>query len=521
MKRFLLFFILIGIIIGIFIGISNHSKNENLDEEVNEENYDVNYIDELTMSFIQADNYNPIKNTQVHNSYILQLIYEPLFMFDAYNQIEGILAKEWMQKNENTWIVRLRDNVYWHNGEKFTATDAIYTINTIKDSSNESIYLSNLKNVLEVKYIDDENFEIILEESDPYFISKLIFPIVPKSHFENIGLNNKEISKNLIGTGPYKCIAEYDESIVLTSNEYWWKNDNIRLKTINLKKYASYSEAIKGFKSTDIDIILTNMYNWKEAFGFIGINSYKFESTEYDVLIPNSNIEIFEDNSVKKMLLYGINRDNIVNDVYGGNAIISDIPIMSNSKFAETNAEYDIEISKQILLNGGWKNEDNKWKRNGKTLKFTLLVSNEEKDKIEVAEKIKLDMKELDIDIIVKPVKKEELLNSIKKDNFELILTTFDIKNENTIMEIISKDNEKNFANYSNEKIENKIERLKGLAGNEFENEFKTICSMYKNEVPYVGLYFKTNNILANKAVKGEYKSTAYAPFRNIINFSK
>ena len=91
--------------------------------------------------------------------------------------------------------------------------------------------------------------------------------------------------------------------------------NNAKLKTINLNKYSTYSEEIKAFKSAEIDMILTNMYDWKEKFGFIGINSYKFENTEYEVLIPNTENKILADNSVRKAILYGIEHISDTNNV--------------------------------------------------------------------------------------------------------------------------------------------------------------------------------------------------------------
>ena len=54
-----------------------------------------------------------------------------------------------------------------------------------------------------------------------------------------------------------------------------------------------------------------------------------------------------------------------------------------------------------------------------------------------------------------------------------------------------------------------------------YENKMKEFKELYVNELPYIGLYFKLNSVLTNKSVKGEYKSTVYEPFRNLINFYK
>lgn len=351
MRKVLIFFILIGIMTGILIGITDHFEQNIETTEEKPKIEMAEYIDELTLPLIEIDTLNPLKTKKLHVSYVLQLIYEPLFSYDEENQITPVLAESFMKRDDLTWIIRVRDDIEWHDENKFTAQDVKYTINNLINPNVESVYKANVDNILNIEVIDENNLIINLKEQDPYLLSKLTFPILSKNYFVESDIDEFQANQ-MIGTGPYKCVAEYDSSIVLTSNENWWRKENIKLKTINLKKYATYSEAIKAFKATEIDMILTNMYDWKEKFGFIGINSYKFENTEYEVLIPNIENKILSDSSVRKAILYGINRANIVSDVYDENAVISEIPIMSYSKYAEVNAEYNVETAKQILLNG-------------------------------------------------------------------------------------------------------------------------------------------------------------------------
>lgn len=514
MKRFWMFFIFVSIAVGILIGVSNYN-DDNLEKNEEKILKEINsYIDELTLSLSEIDTLNPLETKNLHVSYILQLIYEPLFMYDDKNQIAPVLVENWMQRDELTWIIRLKENIEWHNGEKFTAQDVAYTINWLLN--NESVYNSNVKNILNVESLDEKDLIINLKEAEPYLISKLTFPIISKKHFEGTNELNK-----MVGTGPYKYVTEYDSSIVLTSNEKWWKKENIKLKTINLKKYATYSEAIKAFKSAEIDMILTSMYDWKEKFGFIGVNSYKFENTEYEVLIPNIENKILSDKAVRKAILYGINRPNIVSTIYDENAVISDLPIMSYSKNAETNAEYDIETAKQILINGGWQQENGQWKKEGNTLKFTLIVSEKDKEKLLVSEKIKKDLEEINVKVTIKKVSEKDFISSIENNKFELAIASLDIKNEYQIQDLIDTGNEYNYANYIGIEMNKLIEELENSDGIEYDEKFKELKNMYKNDMPYIGLYFKVNTILTNKSVKGEYKSTAYEPYKNIINFCK
>lgn len=521
MKKILIFFIILGITIGILNGMSNKTTdlNENNENE-KQETIDINNT-QLSLAISDIDTLNPLRTKRVHLSNILKLVYEPLFSYDEQNQIVPVLVEQWMKRDESTWIIRLRDDVMWHNGEKFVAWDVKYTMDLLINNEIDSIYKSNVSNIFSVEVMDEKTIAITLIEADSYLLSKLTFPIISKNYFAGQDLNNETKSNILMGTGPYKYVTGNELEINLMYNDEWWKKENAKLKKINLRKYSTYSEAIKGFKSAEVDMIITNMYDWKENFGFIGINSYQYENTEYEVLIPNAENKIFSDNAVRKALLYGINRANIVSTIYDDNAVISDLPLMSNSKYKETSVEYNPEIAKQILINGGWVQEDSKWKKENTTLKFTLLVCDEDKEKLAVAEKIKSDLSEIGIQVTIKEVKWDELIKALDSNKFELILMSIDIKNEYKMQDLVQIGNVHNYANFINIEINEIIEELEKSEDDAYEEKMKDFKEKYINELPYIGLYFKTDTILTNKSVKGEYKSTVYEPYRNLMNFYK
>ena len=511
MRKLLMFFILLGIVIGLFNGLkkSEFNNNESIDTEPGVEQK----ISEMSLAISDIDTLNPLKTKKVHVSDLLKLIYDPLFSFDEENQIEPVLAEQWMKRDELTWIIRIRENVVWHNGTSFSSNDVKRTIEALMKNEIDSIYAVNVRNIASIDVMDEKTFSITLQEADPYFVSKLTFPIVNANYIFN--------DTAFVGTGAYKYSAENDSMIVLEANENWWQKERINLRNIYLKKYATYNEAIKAFKSSEIDMIITNMYDWKEKFGFIGINSYQYENTEYELLIPNCENEILGDSSVRKAILYGINREHIVSDVYDENAEITDIPIMSNSKFAETSSEYSPETAKQVLLNGGWTFNGTVWEKDKKKLKITLQVNEEDIEKIAVAEKIKNDLNEIGINVTVKKVSWETLKNVLETNKFELVLASIDIKNEYQMQSMLKVDSVYNYANFINVQVNEKITELENSEGDIYEEKMEEFKELYINELPYIGLYFKLDSILTNNSVKGEYKSTVYEPYKNLINFYK
>lgn len=169
----------------------------------------------------------------------------------------------------------------------------------------------------------------------------------------------------------------------------------------------------------------------------------------------------------------------------------------------------------------GWKQVNSEWQKDGQTLKFTLLVPKNDEEKVAVAEKIKSDLSEINIKVTVKTVEKENFVNSIESNKFEIALASLDIKNEYQIQDLVSTGNEYNYANYINIEMDSLIDELRKVEDDEYDKKMQEFTNMYKNELPYIGLYFKTYTILTNKSVKGEYKSSAYEPYKNIYNFCK
>lgn len=523
-KKIVAFGLLTAIICGIIVGaksvkiIDNKSNSsENIEEEIEEV-----YRDELNLSISNLETLNPLKNKNTAVANVLKLIYEPLISYASDEQIEYVLAESIEKIDSNTWIIKLRDNVKWHSGLSFSKDDVLFTINILKD--NNFTYSENVKNIKAIESLSENTLKIILNNSDDFFPSKLIFPILPEYYFKGNNFNDESRASKFVGTGPYKYVSANDDVIELNYNLSWWKNEKAKLNKIYVYKYATYGEEIKAFKSTKIDMITTNISNWKEKFGTIGINSYSFENSEYEMILPNCNIPQLSENSVRRAIISAINRENIVSSIYNDNASVSDVFIHTNSKNSINNAEYDVEKAKQILINAGWVQGEDGWSKeiNKKRyyLKFTLLVNKENENKVAVSEKIKNDLEEVGILITINKVSKEKLEGSIQNDNFELALASIDIKNENFVIDLVSAENEYNYANYNSSVMEKIIEKLK-IDDLSYEENIYNFVMLLKNDAPYIGLYFKSSTILTNKSVKGNMMPSWENPFKNIISFCK
>ena len=524
MKKIFLFLTFMGIILGLIFGIRSAIENVSKEnEETIQEDSGDNAIHELNIPIMEIDSLNPIvtDNSQVAN--ILELIYEPLVRLNKSDELVPILATEWAQKDDFNWIIKLRRDVKWHNDSYFTANDVIFTIDALRDVNLNSVYKSNISNILNVEALDEYSINITLLQKDDFFIYKLVFPIIPEFYFKNGGSFDENKNNIPVGTGPYKYLTTnyMEDYIKLEINENWWNNNgNNRLKSIYLYKYLTYGEAIKAYKSAKVDLIITSMSDWAKKFGTIGNNIYRFESSVYDTLLPNTSKYLLSDSSVRKAILYAINRENIVSKVFESNATVADIPIhtRSNNYLTGLQSDYNIDKAKQVLINAGWINEGGIWQKDGAKLRFNLLVNESNYEQVKSAEIIKENLNDINIEIIIKKVNWLNLIDALNSDNFDLALISLDIKNELTLLDFISSDSASNFANYSSEKMNEAINNIKNNYNGETMRAFQRI---YKDETPYIGLYFRNNTLLTNKSVKGSIEPTWNNPYENITSWCK
>lgn len=525
MKKFLFIIVIIGVCIGIFITIrENALKDEDI--IINEEKEETNYIDEINIPIIEVDTLNPIFTQNKQVSDVLKNIYEPLIDIDLSNKLVPTLATEWNEKDDTNWIIKTRDNVRWHSDKNFSVDDVIFTINTIMQSEGSKYYL-NVKNISQIEKIDSNTISITLHEKDSLFPYMLTFPIIPEYYWKDDIANDSKAQKP-VGTGAYKYVATSNDGVRLhfEYNNEWWKNSKHKLNNLYVYKYNTYGEAVKAFKSNEIDIISTSMISWEKKFGVIGINSYQYENSEFETLIPNTQNIILADSSVRRALLYAINRENIINSVYDGMANVEDYPIHNYSGvyLADNKVEYNLDKARQLLTNSNWIQKEGTWTKNinGKEykLKLSIMVNKENEDKLKVAENIKNDLEDFGIEITINKVDWNTYTSNLNNTKFDLALASFETQTDFDIIEMITPNNPNNIAKYSNDNI-NSILGNFDLSNIYLKENFKNLQLKYKEEIPYIGLYYKTNVLLTNKSVKGDIMPTWWNIYNNIWSWCK
>ena len=191
---FMVFFI--GIMVFAIYKIRTDEETKNQVQNQVTENEEQR-IKEINLGIAEYDTLNPIISNNKNVQDIQKIIYEPLVNLTSDYKAEPCLAEQWAKQTETSYIIKLRENVKWSDGTKFTAEDVKYTVDRLKEI--QSIYSYNVAEVVQLDVVDEHTITITLSKEVPFFEYNLTFPIIEAATYSNEGIPT--------GTGKYK-IAE-------------------------------------------------------------------------------------------------------------------------------------------------------------------------------------------------------------------------------------------------------------------------------------------------------------------------
>lgn len=134
------------------------------------------------------------------------------------------LALSWSTDDNIRWSFKLRDDVRWHNGDRFTAQDVKFTIER-SQQDKKLISAHKFRRIKSVEAPDDITLIIETDGPDTLLLHAFVgngAGILPKAAFEKAG-GKEEFFKKPIGTGPY-VFDQWVKSdrVVLAKNPQWW-----------------------------------------------------------------------------------------------------------------------------------------------------------------------------------------------------------------------------------------------------------------------------------------------------------
>ncbi|WP_250278239.1 ABC transporter substrate-binding protein [[Clostridium] colinum] len=469
---------------------------------------------ELILSMRMPKTLNPLINEDVTVDNILKIMFEPLFSIDSetLKPTPNLASSYSISEDGKTVYINMRTDIYWHDGSPVTATDVVFSLDTIK-ATPTSLYTNVLNKVASYS---SKGSQVIINYTEPYsfFMHNLCFPIIPKHYYKNnLDIENSKSLKPL-GNGSFKY------------SNYRLANELILEKTTSFKG-KPYINTIKVIITSDSQ---TDLYAFeKNIINSISIDfsdwgnlNYKREkistgitTNNFEYLGFNFEKDIFKNLELRKAIAYSIPKDEIINNIYLGNGQKTLSPINPKSFLAYKELEkYDYSMQKSIEALG-------KANLTKEQINFTLLVNEENKERTETAELMqkRLNQVGLNIEIIKKPF--EEYKKDLEDGNFDMFLAGIDfgiVPNfQSFLMSSGTGEGGINYQNFTDATMDFLIgEMYIATSEEKFMNACVNMQKYFSEQLPVVGIFFKEQILLTDYTVNGEKKPNIYNQFNNI-----
>ena len=522
-NNFVKYIFIIFIIITIIAVIYKSNKPEEVKQGetvVSQDEEEI--VKEITLGIAGFDTMNPILSYNKHVQEISRIIFEPLLELDEEYKLQKCLAKDWAKTSENTYLVKIRDDIKWSDGTQFVVEDVIFTINILKQVP--SIYINNVQYITNAEKVDDDTIQITIEHEIPFFEYNLIFPIMNRNYYEGQDFSNTEKNNLPIGTGKYKIVQNISNAIILNKNQHY-SREELTLEKITISKYATLGELYNAFKLGKIDIITSTNTNIEDYIGTIGYNKQEVAGRGFDFLALNMQNTILSNIEVRNAISHAINRENIIISLFNNKYKVTNYPLDYGNwlKGEETDNSYNPDLAKQILEQNGWIYKYDKWQKTEnyytKTLSFKIVVQASNQTRVAVAEMIKTDLEAIGIKVSIIKVNDNQYQYYLQNKNYDSIITgiTRDLT-PNLETYFCSS----NYANFNNDELNKIMNELKNISKEDLlQEKFIRIRQIFNEQKPYIGLYSDYYSVASSWSLRGNIITNWYNIFIDINNWYK
>lgn len=345
--------------------------------------------------------FNPYFFVNGWDENVTNVIFSRLIDWDSQGKLVPGLAESWSVSDDHkVYTIKLRPNITFSDGSPLTAEDVAFTLTVLHDpkyDGDTDITLANIAggadykagkadSVSGLKVIDPLTLQVTTTQPGATTLAKIGGPVLSKAWYgKNYQRGNLDYLRTLngkpLGNGPYV----YDkyipgQEIRFHANTRFYRGTppvprfiyRVTNPSTNFQLFQTGETDYDAFTSRPDDIEQLRM------LGFANINLYG--SSDYSKVEFNLHRPALQDAKVRQALIYGLDRQKLIDVVYQGYGKVAIEPIAPISWAWNANGvnpyQYNPARANQLLDEAGWKKgPDGIRVKAGKRLELTLLVS--------------------------------------------------------------------------------------------------------------------------------------------------
>ncbi len=421
-KTLLIILLIVSLILGGGCG-SQKSKQQNPAKR------DIKPGGQLTYGSLQEPNtLNPYMSDLLATAEVSSLIFSGLVLTNDKGEWIPDLAVEvptiqngGVSPDGLTVTYKIRQEVNWHDGLPFTADDVKFTWQMITNGKFSAVSRDGYDKISAIDTPDQ--YTVVMKFKEYYAPFLTLFPVIlPKHVLETVDdINTAPFNRAPIGTGAFKFKEwRLAEAIVLEANPGYFRGKP-NLDGITYKVIPDTGMLLTQLKSGEIDIASNIAFSQVDQVKAIdGVRTIISPNMIWEHLDFNLDNVLFQDVRIRQAVALGIDRQGIINTTLknvAAPAVGDQSPLSWAYNPTLKPAARDVNAARDLLVQAGWKpGPEGIFVKDGHKLSFALTITAGNKLREFVARDIAQQLKEVGIEVNVRPVEAPRFFGDILKN---------------------------------------------------------------------------------------------------------
>jgi peptide/nickel transport system substrate-binding protein len=384
--------------------------------------------------------FNPVVNTHATTDDVIRfMLFTPLIQYDEKLNARPWLAQSW-ELSDTSVVFHLRNDVKWHDGQPVTAEDVKFTFDLAKDTTTASLigsaYLGLVKSAT---VIDPYTIRFGFTAPHAQALDDFWWAPIPRHLLKDTPptqLSQAPYNRQPVGSGPFRFAAwKPNETLTLEANTAFpaGLGGRPRLDRVVFRIIPEPTTMVTELVNGTTDVIGWTLQPDQavQVQGQAGLQLRHFPSREFTYLAWNGTREPFNDPAVRRAMGMAIDRASIIKGLMRGFAVPAAgmIPSWSPMSSQAPAPAFDVNGAKQALAAAGWTdgNRDGVVEKNGKPLRFVLMVNSANRTHQDMAQVLQQELKAIGAQVEVRTQEFQTMLRQFKARDYDAVIANWSL----------------------------------------------------------------------------------------------
>lgn len=283
---------------------------------------------------------------------------------DPTKTIFGDLATEWTVSDDGMqYTFTLRDDVTWHDGEKFSADDVAWTYSDLIERGEEVYTYPYISSIAKVEATSPTEVVFTLHKPNASFLMQIadyFAPVVlPKHIYEGTDPLTNPANQSPIGTGPFTFVEHVagDRTVMKRYDDYF--GGPAYLDRLIFRVFSNRATAIAAVRSGEVGYsAVSPAFAEAEVLGKTpGVKVDAVPAQIFQWFAFNMKNPILSKKDVRHAIAMAVDTEQLNDVVYSGLATPGKTITLSHSTFTDSTAtqpSHDVDAANKLLDEAGY-----------------------------------------------------------------------------------------------------------------------------------------------------------------------